>query len=209
MPKISRRTALARGGRALTVAAILPVAVTSAQAEVEADDAEVFKAYEEWQRLEKVASDADTEADVRHTAVQGLLPPKPPRWSISTVKEGTPEWDRLLTARTLTEGVEELRKENEKALVAWRARCEPIYEREGVRELQRKADAAWRAAYAAETRFLKTPARTVAGLLVKLRYGCEPWNYGFEYPDTGDQPSGPPAVLATLRDLERLAEGAV
>ncbi len=74
--------------------------------------------------------------------------------------------------------------------------------------MQRKADAAWKVAYAAETRFLETPARTVAGLSVKLRYGCEPWNYGFEYPDTGDQPSGPPAVLAALADLERMAGGA-
>ncbi len=70
--------------------------------------------------------------------------------------------------------------------------------------MQRKADAAWKVAYAAETRFLETPARTMAGLLFKLRFGCEPWNYGFEYPDTGDQPSGPPAVLATLQDLECL-----
>ncbi len=194
-----------RGGQATAAAAFLSGVPNLTAEAAEGNDSEVFKTYEEWRRLEKAASDADTEAELRHTAVQGLLPPKPPRWSISTVKEGTPEWDRLLTARTLTEGVEELRKENEKALVAWRARCEPIYEREGVRELQRKADAAWRAAYAAETRFLKTPARTVAGLLVKLRYGCEPWNYGFEYPDTGDQPSGPPAVLAALADLERLA----
>ena len=51
---------------------------------------------------------------------------------------------------------------------------------------------------------METPARTVAGLLFKLRVGCEPRNYEVEYRDTGNQPSGPPAVLAVLRDLERM-----
>ena len=104
MPKISRRTALRRGGQAVAVAAAFPIAGIPANAA--GGDTEVFKAYEEWQRLEKAASDADTEADVRHNAVQGLLPPKPQRLSVSTAKEGTPEWDRLLAAfergRTIT-----------------------------------------------------------------------------------------------------------
>ena len=205
MPKISRRTALTRGGQVVAVAAAIPV-IPAITAEAAGDDAEVFKAYEEWVRLEKAASDADTETELRHNAVQGLLPPKPPRWSINTVKEGTPEWDRLLTARTLTKGVEELRKENnERVQQAWRAECERIYEREGVSELQRKADAAWKVAYAAETRFLGTPARTVAGLLLKLRVGCESTVYELEYAAEDGTPAAPPAVLAALADLERLA----
>ncbi len=205
MPKISRRTALARGGQAVAVAAAFPV-IHNIAAEAAQGDAEVFTAYEEWKRLEKAASAADTEADLRHNAVQGLLPPKPPRWSISTVKEGSPEWDRLLTARTLIEGVEELRKEgNEKAQRAWRAECKSIYEREGVSELRRKADAAWQVAYAAETRFLETPARTPAGVLLKLRAGCESRIYELEYAAEDGTPAAPPAVRSALADLERLA----
>ncbi len=95
--------------------------------------------------------------------------------------------------------------EDERALEGWQAECEPIYEQEGVSELERKADEAWDAADAAETRFVETRARTVAGLLFKLRVGCQPRNYEVEYPAEGDQPSGPPAVLAVLRDLERMA----
>ncbi len=70
-----------------------------------------------------------------------------------------------------------------------------------------ETDAAWQATFAAEHRFLETPAHTLANVLLKLRVGCEPWNYEVVYPDRGDQPSGPPAVLATLRDLERMAGG--
>ncbi len=210
MPKISRRTALRRGGQAVAVAAAFPIAGIPANAA--GGDTEVFKAYEEWQRLEKAASDADTEADVRHNAVQGLLPPKPQRLSVSTAKEGTPEWDRLLAAfergRTITESLEELRKENEKAQQAWRADCEPIYEREGVSELQRKADAAWQAAYDAERRFLETPARTPAGVLLKLRAGCLREHYELEYQAEDGTPTAPTAVLAALRDLERMVGGA-
>ena len=71
------------------------------------------------------------------------------------------------------------------------------------------SNADWQAAFAAEERFLKSPARTVAGLLFKLKVGCEPRNYSFEYPDKeGGPPSGPLAVLAVLHDLERMAGGA-
>ena len=42
MPKISRRAALARGGRALTVAAILPVAAIAVEAGVAEGDAELL-----------------------------------------------------------------------------------------------------------------------------------------------------------------------
>ncbi len=42
MPKISRRTALARGGRTLTVAAILPVAGVSVEADAAEGDAELL-----------------------------------------------------------------------------------------------------------------------------------------------------------------------
>ncbi len=66
-------------------------------------------------------------------------------------------------------------------------------------------DADWQTAFAAEDRFLESPARSLAGVLFKLRIGCEPRNYEVVYPDKGDQPSGPPAVLAVLRDLERMA----
>ncbi len=96
MPKISRRTALKRGGQAVAVAAAFPIAGISANAA--GGDAELFKAYEEWQRLEKAASDADTEAELRRDAVKELLPPKPEPLSLGTAKEGTPEWDRLLAA---------------------------------------------------------------------------------------------------------------
>ncbi len=42
MPKISRRTALARGGRTLTAAAILPVAVIAVEAGTAEGDAELL-----------------------------------------------------------------------------------------------------------------------------------------------------------------------
>ncbi len=42
MPKISRRTALARGGRAITVAAILPLAGVSSEAREAEGDAELL-----------------------------------------------------------------------------------------------------------------------------------------------------------------------
>ncbi len=42
MPKISRRTALARGGRALTAAAILPLAGVSVEAHAAEGDAELL-----------------------------------------------------------------------------------------------------------------------------------------------------------------------
>ena len=100
------------------------------------------KVYEEWQRLYKAASDADTEADLRHNAVRELLPPRPQPLSVTAAKEGTPDWDRFLAAmergRTLKERLQELHKEDEKAQQKWRAECEPIYEREGVSELELK-----------------------------------------------------------------------
>ena len=77
---------------------------------------------------------------------------------------------------------------------------------EAAEKTDSKAD--WQAAFDVEKRFLETPARTLAGLLFKLRVGCEPRNYELEYLAEGDQPSGPPAVLAVLRDLERMAGGA-
>ncbi len=71
-----------------------------------------------------------------------------------------------------------------------------------------ETDADWQTAFAVEDRFLESPARSLAGVLFKLRIGCESRNYEVVYPDKGDQPSGPPAVLAALRDLERMAGGA-
>ncbi len=69
-----------------------------------------------------------------------------------------------------------------------------------------KAD--WQAAFDAERCFLETPARTLAGVLSKLRIGCLPEHYGVEYQAEDGTPAAPPAVLAALRDLERLAGGA-
>ena len=66
----------------------------------------------------------------------------------------------------------------------------------------------WQAALAAERRFLETPARTLAGVLSKLRVGCLPEHYAVEYQAEDGTVIAPPAVLAALADLERMAGGA-
>ncbi len=66
----------------------------------------------------------------------------------------------------------------------------------------------WQATFDAEHRFLETPAHTLAGVLLKLRVGCLPENYGVEYHAEDGTPVAPPAVLAALADLERMAGGA-
>ncbi len=66
-----------------------------------------------------------------------------------------------------------------------------------------KAD--WQAAFDAERRFLETPARTLAGVLSKLRVGCLPETYELEHQAEDGTTIAPAAVLAALADLERLA----
>ncbi len=90
------------------------------------DDAEVFKAYEAWKRLEKAAEKTDNKAD-------------------------------------------------------------------------------WKTALDAERGFLESPARTLAGVLSKLRIGCLPETYELEHQAEDGTSIAPPAVLAALADLERLA----
>ncbi len=66
----------------------------------------------------------------------------------------------------------------------------------------------WQAAFDAEKRFLETPARTFAGVLLKLRLGCEPETYALDYHAEDGTLIAPPTVLAALADLERMAGGA-
>ncbi len=68
-----------------------------------------------------------------------------------------------------------------------------------------KAD--WQTAFAAEQRFLETPARTLEGVLFKLRLGCLPETYELEHLAEDGTAIAPPAVLAALADLERMAGG--
>ena len=55
-----------RGGQATAAAAFLSGVPNLTAEAAEGNDSEVFKTYEEWRRLEKAASDADTEAELRH-----------------------------------------------------------------------------------------------------------------------------------------------
>ncbi len=66
-------------------------------------------------------------------------------------------------------------------------------------------DADWKTAFDTERRFLETPARTLEGVLFKLRYGCESTVYELEYATEDGTPAAPPAVRAALADLERMA----
>ncbi len=75
-----------------------------------------------------------------------------------------------------------------------------------VEKTDTKAD--WQATFDAEHRFLETPAHTLPGVLLKLRVGCLPEHYGVEYQAEDGTSIAPPAVLAALRDLERMAGGA-
>ncbi len=63
----------------------------------------------------------------------------------------------------------------------------------------------WQATFDAEHRFLETPAHTLAGVLSKLRVGCLPETYELECQAEDGTAVAPPAVLAALADLERLA----
>ena len=58
MPKLSRRKVLAGGGQAVAAAAGLPFLFSTNPAQAQ-EDAELFALYEEWKRLEEIASEGD------------------------------------------------------------------------------------------------------------------------------------------------------
>ena len=67
------------------------------------------------------------------------------------------------------------------------------------------AKADWQAAFDVERRFLESPAYTLAGVLFKLKVGCEPVNYEVNWEAEDGTPIAPPAVLAAVADLKRMA----
>ncbi len=121
---------------------------------------------------------------------------------------GSPDLPEIGCAQTALEAVERLVRAVETADDAELFELHNEWRRLEKAAEKTDDEAEWQAAFDVERRFIETPARTIAGLLLKLKYGCEPSNHAFDYPSTGDQPSGPPAVLAVLHDLERMAGGA-
>ena len=66
MSKLSRRETLARGGQVVAAAAVLPFLSTINPAHAK-EDAELFALYEEWKRLEEIASKGDDDAEWQAT----------------------------------------------------------------------------------------------------------------------------------------------
>ncbi len=156
MPKISRRTALARGGRALTVAAILPVAGVSVEAEAKVDaaegDAELLGAID---RLKRIMGEYVKVRDAAWAAGEKAEadPDKPPF--------PAEEMERL-DAAGVKYDVAQVHQESHAAVMEHRARF-------GWREpFDRYCDLDEQGRKAAEPIFA-FPARTLKGALGKLQ----------------------------------------
>ncbi len=186
MPKISRRAALARGGRALTAAAILPLAGIPAVAAE--GDAELLGAIKRFKRLTTRYLKAWGEARAAYEKAENHpdAPPEPFDTEARLLAEGV-KYDADEIYRDYCAKAEELKE---------RFGYYPAYDRANRLDLQARKDV---------KPVFALPARTLRGALAKLQLAN--WlRKQLEEPD--DWADHGEWELASQRDFERLLGGA-
>ena len=188
MPKISRRAALARGGRALTAAAILPLAGVSVEAHAAEGDAELLGAIKRFKRLAKRYLKAWGEARAAYDQAENHpdFPPDSFEQAAQFDAEGV-KYDYAEMCRDYCAKADKLR--GQFGYYAKYDRATP---------LEKQARKAVKPVFA-------LPARTLKGALAKLQLAN--WlRKQFEEPD--DWADHGEWELAAQRDFERLLQRA-
>ena len=173
MKTITRRDAIKRGGQAAAAVAILPVAIpiTAALAQ---DDAELLALHETWRRLEDKFIEATKRAGKLFFSVRGKYRRQPHAHSVMQQLEdcsrledySSPEWRAFKNHPDGFNGG--FQAAFDVALKRWNEGLDRAKARAGVPALEKKAEMAGARSDAAATRFYDTPARTTAGIALKL-----------------------------------------
>ncbi len=204
MSKLSRRDALAHGGRAVAAAAVLSTLPSIAHAE---DDAGLCALYDEYRRLEKQYMAAEGKATHASVAVRKAFRAEPTlktHWkAINT--PGSPERVALIQAPgRLAEAIDNVESA---AKERWGADLAEAEKQAGVPALKKKQDAACNAWSTALDLFIATRAHTAPGMILKFRIAwCErqerEWQATHSHRDVEFWDD---AMASVLIDLERLA----
>ncbi len=188
MPKISRRTALARGGRALTAAAVFPIACVSVEAVAAEGDAELLGAIKRFKRLAKRYLKAWGEARAAYEKAENHpdFPPDSFEQAAQFDAEGV-KYDYAEMCRDYC------------------AKAEKLKERFGYYTAYDRANRLEKQARKAVNPVFALPARTLKGALAKLQLAN--WlRKQFEEPD--DWADHGEWEVASQRDFERLLQKA-
>jgi hypothetical protein len=164
-------------------------------------DAELFRLKAEYFAVDKRVLRAHAKVTKAEKEVCRLSPPKP---DTDGFPKDLHEAYGRLTVNQLSDpenatiiALHERREEEQLRRAAWKAECDEIIRKSGLREAEAKEQAAMAGAGDVAARILDTPARTPAGLLVKLsihdHWAFEDWEI----------------LKAITADLEAMTTGAV